>query len=174
MADDYRKVFLSDRYVNYNLLDQSISQHERELQKVAQIQQKVQESSLLRATMIGIGSGVIGAMFGTFMFTINMSNNVMPGEQPRGIRAELAAQYRQFVPYIKGSIKGFAKLGFIYSLFEDIIQKKRATSDIKNALYAGCTTGALLSIKNGPIPAIGGCAGFAAFSGLMEKYQRNR
>ncbi|UKJ88892.2 mitochondrial import inner membrane translocase subunit [Theileria orientalis] len=175
MDDLYRNVFLSDRYINYRFLVPGLTQNDIQLQKVAKIQRSVQESCLLRATMIGVGSGVLGTLVGTFLFSINMSNTTVGvDDKPLSVKQEFVKQYKSFVPYVKSTVKNFAKLGFMYSLFECLIQKKRANSDISNSVYAGCTTGAFLGLKNGPFATVGGCAGFAAFSYLMEKYQRSK
>ncbi|RHN61737.1 Mitochondrial inner membrane translocase subunit Tim17/Tim22/Tim23/peroxisomal protein PMP24 [Medicago truncatula] len=46
----------------------------------------------------------------------------------------------------------------------------RAKHDITNTFVAGCTTGAAISAKGGPQAACMGCAGFAAFSVVIEKF----
>uniref|UniRef100_A0A3B0MV06 Mitochondrial import inner membrane translocase subunit, putative n=1 Tax=Theileria annulata TaxID=5874 RepID=A0A3B0MV06_THEAN len=121
MVNDYLNVFLSDRYVNYQILGQNLSENELQLQKSAKIQRNVQESCLLRASMIGIGSGVLGSLVGTFLYSINMSNSSVDTEV--SVKKEFLKQYKNFVPYVKSTIKSFAKLGFLYSLFECLINK---------------------------------------------------
>lgn len=67
MVNDYLNVFLSDKYINYQVLGQNLSENELQLQKIAKIQRNIQESCLLRASMIGLGSGVLGI----FQYSIN-------------------------------------------------------------------------------------------------------
>ncbi|KAF5153138.1 Tim17/Tim22/Tim23/Pmp24 family protein [Theileria parva strain Muguga] len=172
MVNDYLNVFLSDKYINYQVLGQNLSENELQLQKIAKIQRNIQESCLLRASMIGLGSGVLGSLVGTFLYSINMSNTSVEPEV--SVKKEFIKQYKNFVPYVKSTIKSFAKLGFLYSLFECLINKSSGNNDINNVIYAGCTTGAFLGLKNGPFATVGGCIGFATFSFLMESYQRNK
>jgi import inner membrane translocase subunit TIM22 len=46
----------------------------------------------------------------------------------------------------------------------------RAKHDIGNTFIAGCATGGTISAKGGPKAACMGCAGFAAFSVVIEKF----
>nr|GEZ02344.1 mitochondrial import inner membrane translocase subunit TIM22-4-like [Tanacetum cinerariifolium] len=48
--------------------------------------------------------------------------------------------------------------------------KARAKHDMTNTVAAGCVTGGTLSAKGGPKAACIGCAGFAAFSVVIEKF----
>eukprot|EP00375_Theileria_parva_P000762 XP_763432.1 hypothetical protein [Theileria parva strain Muguga] len=121
MVNDYLNVFLSDKYINYQVLGQNLSENELQLQKIAKIQRNIQESCLLRASMIGLGSGVLGSLVGTFLYSINMSNTSVEPEV--SVKKEFIKQYKNFVPYVKSTIKSFAKLGFLYSLFECLINK---------------------------------------------------
>ncbi|KAK2196223.1 Mitochondrial import inner membrane translocase subunit TIM22 [Babesia duncani] len=182
MDDDYAKVFLSDRYRNLSLIKNQQSPQEIQMQQVLGLQQQVQENCILKAGVVGVGSAVFGVLFGTFLFTVTSSNT--PYDTPISLKQEFKNQLHKFVPHVKSTSKNFAKLGFLYSMFECFIQKKRARSDVYNSLYAGCATGALLSFKGlfsgfcsdagGPISAIGGCGGFAAFSAAVDLYQRHR
>ncbi|EDO05838.1 mitochondrial import inner membrane translocase subunit Tim17 family protein [Babesia bovis T2Bo] len=173
MADDYSRVFLSDSYVNYRPSGGPLSTEERAVRDALLLQQRVSENCIVRASVIGVSSAFIGALFGTFFFTIQANDiaHAVPTEKI-GFRKQMCNQLQLLWPSVKTSARGFAKLGFVYSLFECIFQKRRAQSDIRNALYAGCTSGALLALKGGPLASAGGCIGFAAFSGLIEKYQQ--
>ncbi|KAK1936355.1 putative mitochondrial import inner membrane translocase subunit Tim17 [Babesia divergens] len=175
MEEGFDKAFLSDRYINYGLLRRQLSPEEATFQSALQIQQRVHENCVVRASFIGLSSAVIGGLVGTFFFSVQASNaaHTVAPEEARSIRSQIAAQYRQLVPVVKSSARNFAKIGFIYSMFECFIQKYRATSDVRNSIYAGCSTGGLLALKNGPIATAGGCIGFAAFSGLIDKYQQS-
>ncbi|GBE59856.1 mitochondrial import inner membrane translocase subunit [Babesia ovata] len=175
MEDGFTGVFLSDRYVNYRPVGKELTPEEVAFLKALNIQQRVYENCLVRASVIGVSSALLGSLVGAFFFTFQASSvaHEVPSDKSAGIRSQLAAQYKQFLPAVKSSARNFAKLGFVYSLFECVIQKRRAKSDLSNALYAGCASGAFLGLKSGPLASAGGCIGFAAFSGLIEKYQQS-
>ncbi|CAN6470793.1 unnamed protein product [Victoria cruziana] len=68
------------------------------------------------------------------------------------------------------SAKTFAVMGLIFSGAECVVEKARAKHDTTNTVVAGCVTGGTLSAKGGPKAACAGCAGFAAFSVVIEKF----
>ncbi|KAB1202251.1 Mitochondrial import inner membrane translocase subunit TIM22-1 [Morella rubra] len=68
------------------------------------------------------------------------------------------------------SAKTFAVMGLIFSAAECVVEKVRAKHDVTNTVVAGCATGGVLSAKGGPKAACAGCAGFAAFSVVIEKF----
>lgn len=175
MVDDYERGFLSEGYVKHGLLRRQLTDEESAVQKALQIQQRVYENCLVRASLVGISSAFVGSLVGAFFFSVHVSNTAhnLDIAETRTLRSQLYAQYRQCVPAIKSSARNFAKIGFLFSLFECCIQKYRAKSDLRNSLYSGCSTGAVLGMKSGPIASAGGCIGFAAFSGLIDMYQQS-
>ncbi|KAL9666746.1 hypothetical protein QQ045_001084 [Rhodiola kirilowii] len=68
------------------------------------------------------------------------------------------------------SCKTFAVMGFVFSAAECVVEKARAKHDINNTVVAGCITGGTMSARGGPKAACVGCAGFATFSVLIEKF----
>ncbi|PFH35198.1 putative inner membrane translocase subunit TIM17 [Besnoitia besnoiti] len=164
-------IFLGERYRTLNLAPGELTDEQRQMQQQMLMQQRVEkffsEGCLMRACLMGTGGGVLGVLFGTFFFSMKPVDvdTTLP------FRAQLKQQYQNFLPEVGRSAKNFAKLGFIYSLTECFIQRERAVHDINNAIYAGCVTGATLSYRGGPWAVAVGCAGFAAFSGVMEKLQ---
>lgn len=52
---------------------------------------------------------------------------------------------------------------------ECVIEKMRGKSDMMNAVYAGCVTGAAFGIKQGPQAACMGCVGMATFTAVLDK-----
>ena len=46
----------------------------------------------------------------------------------------------------------------------------RGQEDIKNSVFGGCVTGGALGLRAGPQAAMMGCAGFAAFSAVIDIY----
>ncbi len=57
----------------------------------------------------------------------------------------------------------------VYATIECYIERNRAKHDLTNSVTAGCATGAALSYKSGPAAMCIGCAGFAAFSVVIDK-----
>lgn len=60
-------------------------------------------------------------------------------------------------------------MGALFSGSECVIEKARAKHDLYNSVYAGCATGGMLAHKAGPKAMCVGCAGFAAFSAMIDK-----
>ncbi|EPR62206.1 mitochondrial inner membrane translocase subunit TIM17, putative [Toxoplasma gondii ME49] len=166
-------IFLGDRYRTLNLTPDAttLTDEQKQIQQQILLQNKVErfftEGCLARAAVMGAGGGVLGGLFGAFFFTMKP----VDVDTSLPFRDQMRQQYRNFLPEVGRSAKSFAKLGFLYSLAECFIQRERAVHDINNAIYAGCFTGAALSYKGGPWAAAAGCAGFAAFSGIMETLQ---
>jgi import inner membrane translocase subunit TIM22 len=57
----------------------------------------------------------------------------------------------------------------VYSVIECEIEGARGKHDLTNSVAAGCATGAVLAYKSGPVGMCLGCAGFAAFSVVIDK-----
>lgn len=66
--------------------------------------------------------------------------------------------------------KGFGAMGALFAGSECVIEKMRAKHDIYNSVYAGCSAGAILAHSGGPKAMCIGCASFAAFSALIDKF----
>ena len=66
--------------------------------------------------------------------------------------------------------KGFGTVGALFAGSECVIEKVRARHDIYNSLYAGCFAGGALAHKAGPQAMCIGCASFAAFSVVIDKF----
>ena len=66
--------------------------------------------------------------------------------------------------------KGFGGVGALFAGSECVIEKQRAKHDIYNSLGAGCFSGAVLARSGGPQAMCVGCATFAAFSALIDRF----
>lgn len=64
--------------------------------------------------------------------------------------------------------RSFAVAGAVFVTFECLIEKQRGKTDIWNPILGGCAAGAALGVRGGPSAMALGCAGFAAFSGIIE------
>ncbi|PHJ21139.1 mitochondrial import inner membrane translocase subunit tim17 domain-contraining [Cystoisospora suis] len=140
------EIFLSKRYRTLNLAPTGpLTPEQKQMQEQLRLQKKVEtffsEGCLVRSSLMGVGGGVLGVLFGAFFFTMKP----VDVDTTRPFREQFKQQYKTFLPDVARSSKSFAKLGFIYSLVECFIQRERAVHDINNAVYAGCVTGAALA-----------------------------
>jgi mitochondrial import inner membrane translocase subunit TIM22 len=124
------------------------------------------ESCAVRGLFSCVAGFGLGLLMGGFFHTMQpmdaFDDKLSTWEQVR-------RSYRGFGDSCLRSAKGFAKVGLVYSAVECVIERERATRDVQNAIYGGCVTGALLAYQAGPQGMALGCAGFAAFSGIIEK-----
>ena len=61
-------------------------------------------------------------------------------------------------------------MGALFAGTECVIEKARAKHDARNSVYAGCATGAIMAHSGGPKAMCIGCATFAAFSALIDRF----
>ncbi|KAF3454871.1 hypothetical protein FNV43_RR05319 [Rhamnella rubrinervis] len=115
-------------------------------------------------------SGVMGGGLGLFM-------GLLLGSLDNPIMQDKMTGKEQFIYTAKqmgrrswSSAKAFAVMGLVFSAAECVVEKARAKHDTTNTVVAGCATGGIMSAKGGPKAACAGCAGFAAFSVLIEKF----
>ncbi|EFJ34081.1 hypothetical protein SELMODRAFT_230551 [Selaginella moellendorffii] len=112
--------------------------------------------------VMGGGMGIfMGLLFGA------LDNPLNPDQMT--VRQHFTHAAKQMGSKSLHMAKAFAVMGAIYSGTECIIEKARARHDMTNTMVAGCVTGGSLSAKAGPKAACVGCAGFAAFSVVVEK-----
>mmetsp|Transcript_43127 Transcript_43127/g.125561 ORF Transcript_43127/g.125561 Transcript_43127/m.125561 type:complete len:179 (+) Transcript_43127:78-614(+) len=119
-----------------------------------------------RALIGGVGGAVMGLLMGGFMHTMqpmNVDTTLSTAEQIR-------QSYKGFGQACTRMSRNFAKVGCVYAGVECTFERSRAQRDIPNAMYAGCVTGAVLAFQAGPGAMAMGCAGFAAFSGVIETF----
>ena len=69
-----------------------------------------------------------------------------------------------------GSARSFGMIGGVYTGVECTVEKVRGKHDMTNALLAGCLTGGGLAVRGGPQATAVGCAGFAAFGYVMDRF----
>ncbi|XP_074574667.1 mitochondrial import inner membrane translocase subunit TIM22-4 [Curcuma longa] len=117
-----------------------------------------------------VASGVMGGGLGFFMgmFLGALDNPIMQEEMTT--KQQLIFQAKQMGRRSISSAKAFGLMGVIFSAAECVVEKARAKHDTTNTVVAGCVTGGAISAKGGPKAACVGCAGFAAFSVVIEKF----
>ncbi|XP_073121273.1 mitochondrial import inner membrane translocase subunit TIM22-4 isoform X2 [Henckelia pumila] len=128
--------------------------------------QDIWNNCAVRSVVSGVMGGGLGLFMGLFLGALD--NPIMQDEMTG--RQQLIYQAKQMGRRSWSSCKAFAVMGFIFSASECIIEKARAKHDITNTVVAGCATGGAISARGGPKAACVGCAGFAAFSVVIEKF----
>ncbi|XP_010257052.1 PREDICTED: mitochondrial import inner membrane translocase subunit TIM22-4-like [Nelumbo nucifera] len=132
--------------------------------------QDIWNNCAVRSVVSGVMGGGLGFFMGLFFGALDN-----PLTNPL-VQEEMTAK-QQFIYTAKqmgkrsiSSAKTFALMGLIFSAAECVVEKARAKHDMTNTVVAGCVTGGSLSAKGGPKAACVGCAGFATFSVLIEKF----
>ncbi|XP_057853588.2 mitochondrial import inner membrane translocase subunit TIM22-4 isoform X1 [Cryptomeria japonica] len=128
--------------------------------------QDIWNNCAVRSVVSGILGGGLGVFMGLFLGALD---NPLMQEQMTA-RQQFVYTAKQMGGRSLSSAKAFAIMGVIFSGVECVVEKARAKHDTTNTMVAGCVTGGALSAKGGPQAACLGCAGFAAFSVLIEKF----
>lgn len=120
--NNYTEVFLSEKYLKLKMFKPMMTEDDRKAyNQIQAVTRFVQEGCLVRAMVMGSGGGVLGLLFGTFFFTMKPVNV----DTSLPLRQQIRQSYSGFGTEVTKSVKGFAKLGFIYSMFECGIAKVR-------------------------------------------------
>ncbi|XP_057954274.1 mitochondrial import inner membrane translocase subunit TIM22-4-like [Malania oleifera] len=128
--------------------------------------QDIWNNCAVRSIVSGVMGGGLGLFMGLFLGALD---NPIMQEEMTG-RQQFIYTAKQMGHRSWSSAKTFAVMGLIFSAAECVVEKARAKHDITNTVVAGCVTGGAISAKGGPKAACAGCAGFAAFSVLIEKF----
>lgn len=124
----------------------------------------------IMSTVMGAGLGV---MFGIFMGTMDTSHidgSLTADAQKKTFRETMKEVGKSTWSRSKSYGKGFATMGALFSGSECVIETYRAKHDMWNSIYAGCSAGAVMAHSGGPKAMCFGCASFAAFSYLIDKF----
>ncbi|CAM8917286.1 unnamed protein product [Rhodiola kirilowii] len=128
--------------------------------------QDIWNNCAVRSVVSGVMGGGLGFAMGIFLGALD--NPIMQDEMSG--RQQFIYTAKQMWRRSWTSCKTFAVMGFIFSAAECVVEKARAKHDITNTVVAGCATGGTMSARGGPKAACVGCAGFATFSVLIEKF----
>ncbi|KAL2509075.1 mitochondrial import inner membrane translocase subunit TIM22-4 [Forsythia ovata] len=126
--------------------------------------QDIWNNCAVRSVVSGVMGGGLGLFMGMFLGALE--NPIMQDEMTG--RQQFIYTAKQMGRKSWSSCKAFAVMGFVFSAAECAIEKARAKHDTTNTVVAGCVTGGTISARGGPKAACAGCAGFAAFSVLIE------
>ncbi|XP_020578169.1 mitochondrial import inner membrane translocase subunit TIM22-4 [Phalaenopsis equestris] len=128
--------------------------------------QDIWNNCAVRSVVSGVMGGGLGLFMGMFLGALD---NPIVQEEMSG-RQQFIYTAKQMGRRSINSAKAFAVMGLVFSAAECIVEKARAKHDTTNIVVAGCVTGGAISARGGPKAACAGCAGFAAFSVLIEKF----
>ncbi|KAI3987678.1 hypothetical protein MKX01_028412 [Papaver californicum] len=128
--------------------------------------QDIWNNCAVRSVVSGVMGGGLGVAMGLLLGALD--NPLMQEEMTAKQQIIYTAKTMGKRSY--HSAKTFAVMGLVFSAAECVVEKARAKHDTTNSAVAGCVTGGALSAKGGPQAACLGCAGFATFSVLIEKF----
>lgn len=133
-------------------------------------QEDLMNNCLVRTVISGVMGGGLGALFGLFATSMEGATGNMAVQETRRAREVFYETVRNV--RIKGAsyAKGFAAVGALFAGSECMVEKHRAKHDMYNSAYAGCFTGGVLAHSGGPKMMCIGCASFAAFSVVIERF----
>eukprot|EP00033_Pygsuia_biforma_P003876 GCRY01004244.1.p1 GENE.GCRY01004244.1~~GCRY01004244.1.p1 ORF type:complete len:170 (+),score=13.50 GCRY01004244.1:120-629(+) len=138
------------------------------------------DSIFFKTMMSGVMGGALGGVFGGVVGIYGKSSLSVAATSASASLPKLPIKTQIKEALQNGKIKAkshgktFAKIGAYYTLAESITERIRAKHDLWNSLYAGCATGAALAVGSGPGGMCAGCAGFAAFSVVIDKFMGDR
>lgn len=122
---------------------------------------------LFRALLTCAGAG-LGFLFGSFFGTMGNTDHLSPENLKKSTWTQVKDGFRESGRSGMRMSRGFFLVGGLYMGLECLIEKKRGRTGMRNAVYAGCGTGAALAVRSGPQAMAMGCAGFALFSTVIE------
>lgn len=165
-VDDPMEVLMTDKYRHLRIGPRTELAEPLTFYQLIQVQpDKLFESCIVRSVFSGVAGLGLGALMGGFFHTMQPVDSF---NENLTFREQMRLQYKGFGANCVRMAKGFAKVGLVYSGIECAIERERAQRDIPNAVYAGCLTGAVLAYQAGPQGMAMSCAGFAAFSAIIE------
>lgn len=133
------------------------------------------ESCVTKACFSGVAGFGFGALWGLFTSALDAGTPLHQYgaeiEKPHQTTKQKIKEYfKQTGQKTYFMAKTFGGVGFLYAGIECVVEKGRAKHDLYNSVISGCLTGGGLAIRAGPQAGAIGCAGFAAFSTLMDYF----
>lgn len=136
-------------------------------------QEEFMNNCATRTALSAVMGSALGVVFGIFMGTMESSHidGTLSAEvEKRSTRQVVKEMAKSTAARSVSYAKGFGAMGALFAGSECVIEKMRARHDMYNSIYAGCTTGAILAHSGGPKAMCLGCASFAAFSALIDRF----
>jgi import inner membrane translocase subunit TIM22 len=131
------------------------------------------ESCFTKTVFSGVAGFGFGAIWGLFSASLDAGSpmGMDPFARPDlNTRQKIFEMYRGMGTKMMSMAKTFAVVGALYSGVECTVEKTRGKHDLWNPVISGCITGGALGARAGPGAGAMGCAGFAAFSTLMDYF----
>lgn len=124
---------------------------------------------------IGVfGGAAMGLIMGVFLGA--MSDMTPPVTVIKGKEVPQAPLKEQMRTTLRATgekslywARNFAFITGVFGGSDCLVEKFRGTHDVWNSVLSGCVTGAAMQAKSGPQASAMGCAGFAAFSLVIDK-----
>mmetsp|Transcript_72389 Transcript_72389/g.125504 ORF Transcript_72389/g.125504 Transcript_72389/m.125504 type:complete len:168 (+) Transcript_72389:94-597(+) len=149
--------FLSDRYRLLNYFPRQPEQLQLEPDRMV-------SGCAAHASIGALGGSVMGLLMGGFFHTMQP----MQVDTTASTWEQIRQSYRGFGQACTRMSRNFGKVGCVYAGVDCLFERQRGVKDVPNAIYAGCAAGAILAFQGGPGGMAFGCAGFAAFSAVIE------
>ena len=107
----------------------------------------LENSCFLKAVFMGLTSYGMGIGFGAFMHV--HSTEGFDYAMHRSTRAQMKLSMLDFFTKVKGTARGFASFGVLYSIFDCQLEKMRKRTDLLNCFAAGGLTTLTLALDSG-------------------------
>lgn len=101
----------------------------------------------MKTVFMGVTSYAMGIAFGAFMH-IHSTEGFDYGMH-RSTRAQMKLSMLDFTTKIKGTARGFASFGILYSIFDCQLEKMRGKTDLFNCFMSGGLTTLTLALDSG-------------------------
>ncbi|XP_059095311.1 mitochondrial import inner membrane translocase subunit Tim22-like isoform X1 [Tigriopus californicus] len=124
--------------------------------------QNMMESCAFKSSMSFVVGGALGAFLGLF------SSSMAPHQTT--VQLNTRDTLIDMGKTISSHAKNFAMIGFMFAGTECLVESYRGQTDLNNAVYSGFITGGLLGMRAGPMGAVWGGTGFAAFSLAIDYF----
>lgn len=129
------------------------------------IQQIMTENCAVRSIFSAVAGGALGVFWSLL---VSGGGPFAPYQPSDAAKMKVMATLKEMGRNAKFYAKQFSLIGLLFSGSECAIEQIRGKSDLYNGLTAGCFTGAALAWNTGPMNMAFGCAGFAAFSLVID------
>ncbi|GMH41057.1 hypothetical protein BSKO_08967 [Bryopsis sp. KO-2023] len=136
-------------------------------------QEDFMNNCIVRSVMSGVMGGGLGVVFGIFSASMEGGSGSMapmPNEDTRKAREVFRDMVKSARSKSVSYAKAFGGIGLLFAGSECVIETYRAKHDAYNSAYAGCFSGGFLARSGGPKVMCFGCASFAAFSVMIDRF----
>jgi import inner membrane translocase subunit TIM22 len=131
------------------------------------------DNCAVKSVVSGVLGGGMGLMFGMlFAGSGDLSHIPVPdsvtGKYPPTPKFQWGKHFKEVGRSSLWYARSFGVVGFLFAGSECVIEKTRGKTDLWNNVGGGCMAGAVMAHKGGPSAMLIGCAGFSAFSLVID------